>query len=249
MKHFSIDEQREIESNKIVIDNNPDVRYMKALVAYKKELRKIDEEEKEYKRMISESAPGFVFKNRENSTCIKLDNNSFIPIRFLDCRPEESGVIYCIEFEYDLKAYIGMSKRKIVNAISNLVTKMYKERDTYCNIIQAFEKSKYISVSRIIGNSDCDYCDISSLVNSYIEENCTMEPYGYNVKPKNKGARRKKVLQIDLQTNEIIKVWSSASEAALMLCVSQGNISSCCRGILQQAYGFNWKFEENYGIE
>lgn len=40
MKHFSIDEQREIESNKIVIDNNPDVRYMKALVAYKKELRK-----------------------------------------------------------------------------------------------------------------------------------------------------------------------------------------------------------------
>lgn len=76
-----------------------------------------------------------------------------------------------------------------------------------------------------------------------------MEPYGYNVKPKNKGARRKKVLQIDLQTNEIIKVWSSASEAALTLCVSQGNISSCCRGILQQAYGFNWKFEENYGIE
>lgn len=51
------------------------------------------------------------------------------------------------------------------------------------------------------------------------------------------------ILQIDLETNQIIAEYPSANEAARKLNIHQGNISECCRGEQKTAYGFKWKYK------
>jgi group I intron endonuclease len=53
----------------------------------------------------------------------------------------------------------------------------------------------------------------------------------------------KAVLQIDKQTKEILKEFSSLKEAGIKTQTSQYSISSCCRGKLKTAGGFIWKFK------
>jgi len=55
--------------------------------------------------------------------------------------------------------------------------------------------------------------------------------------------KHKSILQFDLQGN-FIKEWDSAKEAAIAIGKpGNDNIGACCRGKLQQAYGFIWKFK------
>ena len=58
----------------------------------------------------------------------------------------------------------------------------------------------------------------------------------------NKGI--KAVLQYDLQGN-FIKEWTSVTEATKLLNLSNGRISSCCRGIGKTANGYIWRFKNN----
>lgn len=51
----------------------------------------------------------------------------------------------------------------------------------------------------------------------------------------------KSVLQYTLD-GKLIKKWDSQAEAARQLGKSQGNISSCCMGLRNSAYGFIWKY-------
>lgn len=64
-----------------------------------------------------------------------------------------------------------------------------------------------------------------------------IDNYHYG-KPSNK---RKKVCQYDLQGN-FIKEWESVVEASKKLKLSQGNISSCCRGERKTTGGYMWKY-------
>ena len=45
-------------------------------------------------------------------------------------------------------------------------------------------------------------------------------------------------------TGEVLRVFPSQKDAAIMLNVSQGGISQCCSGIKPDAYGFKWRFYE-----
>lgn len=54
----------------------------------------------------------------------------------------------------------------------------------------------------------------------------------------------KPVLQIDLETNQIISKYPSEIEAARQLNINQGGISNCCRGKCKTAYGYKWKYEK-----
>lgn len=62
------------------------------------------------------------------------------------------------------------------------------------------------------------------------------------------GTRLKKlsktVIQLDLETKQIIAEYPSAKEAGRQLNISQGNISSCCRGKLKTAYGYKWEYKK-----
>lgn len=49
------------------------------------------------------------------------------------------------------------------------------------------------------------------------------------------------ILQFSLD-GYMLKKWDSGVEVAKTLNKSQGNISSCCKGILKSAYGYIWKY-------
>lgn len=54
----------------------------------------------------------------------------------------------------------------------------------------------------------------------------------------------KPLLQLDKVTGEVIKQWPSAREVQRQLGYSNQNISACCNGKLNQAYGFKWQYKE-----
>jgi hypothetical protein len=51
----------------------------------------------------------------------------------------------------------------------------------------------------------------------------------------------KKVYQIDLVTNHIVKEWSCMTEIKNELGYNISNISKVCHGVRKQAHGFNWQ--------
>jgi hypothetical protein len=53
----------------------------------------------------------------------------------------------------------------------------------------------------------------------------------------------KKVLQIDLSTNDVISEFESVGIAAKTINVFQTNISECLNGRKKLANGFIWKFD------
>ena len=52
----------------------------------------------------------------------------------------------------------------------------------------------------------------------------------------------KKIDQLNIKTNKVIKTWDSLSEASKTLKMSMANISSCLNGTRKTAHGFRWKF-------
>lgn len=52
----------------------------------------------------------------------------------------------------------------------------------------------------------------------------------------------KKVLQIDKNTNEVIKVWQSAKEAADTLSIEISGIRAACNGKQKTSKGFKWRY-------
>lgn len=55
-------------------------------------------------------------------------------------------------------------------------------------------------------------------------------------------ARAKAVLQLDKDTNEVIREWPSAEDAVRELGISNASISQCCTGKQKTAAGYRWKF-------
>lgn len=59
-----------------------------------------------------------------------------------------------------------------------------------------------------------------------------------------KAAQKKKKRIVQLDGDNIIKIWDSLSEIQKNMGFSAGNISYCCSGKRSTANGFSWKFEE-----
>ena len=58
--------------------------------------------------------------------------------------------------------------------------------------------------------------------------------------------KSKTVVQIDLNTNEIINIYFSANEAARLTGFNQSAISKCCRSEQKTHKGFKWMYLEDY---
>ena len=55
--------------------------------------------------------------------------------------------------------------------------------------------------------------------------------------------RKKPINQIDLTTNQILKVWDSAKEARTTLGYKSNSlINDACKGKIKSAYGFKWQY-------
>ena len=54
-----------------------------------------------------------------------------------------------------------------------------------------------------------------------------------------------KVIQINNNTGEILKIWDSAADVERELGIYHSNITACCKGKKKSAGGFKWKYYEN----
>lgn len=157
---------------------------------------------------------------------------------------DESSILYKTEISKSIRdsSYISIGllyrSRNLLELIENKYNYI-KKLDTIC---PNGNNAIYIRGSRFHTKTELAYIDKYVRDDKYFRVN-EIPIEGI------KGIKRKPVLQLDSNTGKVIRRWESASQAALETGISQGNISSCCRGILQHAYGFSWKFEENYGIE
>lgn len=69
----------------------------------------------------------------------------------------------------------------------------------------------------------------------------------YNQKQRFKnrrGTKAKRVEQIDLETNQVLKVWETPLDVYKELEILNQNISKVCRGERRQAGGFGWRYVE-----
>ena len=57
-----------------------------------------------------------------------------------------------------------------------------------------------------------------------------------------KSDKRESIMQINHNTNKVIKVWDTISEAVKTLGISRQNITGVCRGRGKTAGGFKWKY-------
>lgn len=54
----------------------------------------------------------------------------------------------------------------------------------------------------------------------------------------------KPVLQLDINTGQVISEYPSTMEAERQLNINSGNISMCCNGKRKTAYGYKWKYKK-----
>lgn len=59
---------------------------------------------------------------------------------------------------------------------------------------------------------------------------------------------RRPILQLDINTGEVIKEYSHMAEANLAMGVSprQNEIRRCCKGEIHSDLGFKWRFKDDY---
>lgn len=70
--------------------------------------------------------------------------------------------------------------------------------------------------------------------------------YGKQLSEETKRKLSKPVVQIDLITSKIVRVWESATEAGRQDGFTSTNISACCRGKLKTHKGYKWMFLSDY---
>ena len=94
----------------------------------------------------------------------------------------------------------------------------------------------------------CEFCDKEILEkNMVLHQNTKMclSKQGKIVEKRKVSinSRSKIILQFDLKSNELIKKYSSATEASTETGVGRANIEKCCKNINKTAGNFLWKFE------
>jgi len=168
----------------------------------------------------------YPIRKKENNYITKI-----CPICKKEFQTDDNRTMYC-----SLKC-VGISQRKVIN------------RPEPLELAKVIIDKGFEEVGRIYGvngNSIRKWCvgyDIpyikKDLINWYYSQ------IGEKLPIKEKKQVKKKVLQIDVQTNQVVAEYESANAAARAFGKKKGNhISEVCNGKLKQAYGFLWKYKE-----
>lgn len=75
-------------------------------------------------------------------------------------------------------------------------------------------------------------------------ENARQEGIQYPIRDKKKNQQSKTVLMLDKETNEVLKEFVNAQEAAKEVKVTAGAIGMCCRGDTKTSGGYKWKYKD-----
>lgn len=74
----------------------------------------------------------------------------------------------------------------------------------------------------------------------------TMRIISQETKDKIRKIKSIKVVQLDKDTNELIKIWSSVMEAQREGGFDNNDINKCCRGKYKTHKGYKWMYYEDY---
>lgn len=140
---------------------------------------------------------------------------------------------------YWIKEYNSLAPNGY-NLVLSQIGLRYESIDT---ILQLWEEG--YSIKRISETVHSSVKTISTL----LKENGISEDKILQRRSNSVGKRSsKKVNQYDLHGN-LLKVWNSASEAALNLGLNNASISKCCKGNILTYYGYIWQYEVDDEIE
>ena len=118
-------------------------------------------------------------------------------------------------------------------------------------------KRKQITIHKLVAKqfitNDNEYHQINHIneikTDNRVEnlEWCTnqynVSSYYKNMKNSNKiHPLSKKIKQIDINTNYVIKVWNSLRDIQRELGFNNSNISKCCNKYYNQSYGYKWEY-------
>lgn len=128
--------------------------------------------------------------------------------------------------------YINLSKNGKIKTfkIHRLVAQTFLDNPNNLPCVNHKDENKLNNIPE-----NLEYCTVA-YNNSYGTRTERMKRFGKN------HHRSKSILQIDKDTDEIIREWDSGMDIQRELGYSQTNISACCRGIYNQAYGFKWRY-------
>lgn len=167
-----------------------------------------------------------------------------------------------------VKGYEGLYEVSDLGNVKSLITNRLlsirpNDKKEYCQVSLTKNKRKYTKkVHRLVAEAFVPNPNGYPFVNHKDEQKknnvasnlewCTSE-YNANYGTRNERSakarmndpkRSKKVYQYDLNGN-LVDVFPSVMEIARKFGYSQGNISECCRGKRNIAYGYTWKYKES----
>ena len=179
------------------------------------------------------TAYGFIWKYK-NKREIKLLDNNFTKL----------GIINGIDF-----SHYGINKQEQI--FSYKTNKIMKTRKLggYLSInLRVNNKSYPLRIHRLLIQTFGEDMIENKIIVNHIDENKLNNNLDnlewVNYKENSIHSRGKKVKQIDIKTNECIKVFSSVNDAYNELNVKYGsNIRMVCNGKRVSAYGYKWKWE------
>ena len=144
----------------------------------------------------------------------------------------------------------------VINTVRNLPLKQHKDKDGYKRVIlRRHGEQKNFFVHRLVAEAFIPNPDNLPCVNHKDEnkannraENLEWCSVQYNTTYHDAHLKRTKslkkaVIQYDA-SGSVVRVWSSASEAAKALGKSRGNINACCLHLphFKTAYGYRWEY-------
>ena len=117
-------------------------------------------------------------------------------------------------------------------------------------------KRKYLLAHRLVaqlfvsnpkGYQIIDHCDTNTRNNIWTNLRWVESPAQNASNPltRNKRINKNPILQLDMNTRNVIRLWPNARSVHVECNWHSGNILRCCRWQRKSAYGFNWEFQSN----
>lgn len=142
------------------------------------------------------------------------------------------------------------------------ILKPIKNNYGYLNVVLCNnEKRKMITIHRLVAEAFMENLDGKPLIdhiNTIRDDNrvenlryCTYKENSNNLETKNnlkkalKGINSIPILQLNKETGEIIREWTSAIEAEREYGIANGSIGKCCMGKLKSTGGYKWRYKES----
>lgn len=130
-----------------------------------------------------------------------------------------------------LRVSIGFNKNRKPIKIHQLVAKHFLENPNNYNCINHIDCNK---LNNKVNN--LEYCTNEYNVKEAAKNGLLKKPIGYG-NPANQ-----KVAMLDLETNEVLRIYYSLKEAQEDTGIRYQNISACCRGITKYAGKYKWTY-------